>query len=259
MRRAIGFLASVGALGLIALAQAAPARAASTIEKSLLGVRILQTYREVLAHYGAPTRVYRLGETIYIQEDTDADGKLTGGIRALLDGAATGSGGPSGAGGAPSSGGSPSSGGGSVGGQTDETDATFAESGGYSWAYYYPQRDLFYLFIFNKEGRLLLSLERGRSGGGRTQRGVGLGDSVKSVYSNYGWPDNVEEQGPGIVLNFSQRHHVLFAILNGKVVGIAICLLELPKLRMLAINESKGQGGSGGSGSYSGKGGAPRD
>ncbi|MCW3094473.1 MAG: hypothetical protein JWL77_91 [Chthonomonadaceae bacterium] len=279
MRRGMElFVGMAAACGLLMLTPQ-PSRAAG-VEKSLLGVRILQTYREVLKLYGAPTRVYRITEKVPVVESTNADGDLTGGIRSLGDsagGGMPGGGGPPGSGGMPGSGGGaragssmqvpgeggkgggmPGSGGmpgGGIGGAGgSESNTTFGQAGGYIWAYYYPLTEKLYLFLFNAQGRLLVTFERGRYGGGGTSNGLNLGSSLASVYSLYGWPDNVEEQGPGIVLNYSQKHHLLVAVLKGKVVGLAVSLFELPKLRMLAINEE----GSGGGGGPTGSGGGGR-
>jgi hypothetical protein len=290
MRRGMGLIAGMTALcGLLTLAPQ-PSRAAG-VEKSLLGVRILQTYREVLKLYGAPTRVYRLTEKVLVVESRNADGDLTGGITSLGEGSANSGmpgGGPPGSGGGPSSsgggsrsasseggpnsaggssrGGGPSSGGGmpggspgGIGGGGEESSTTFGQSGGYIWAYHFPRTERLYLFIFNAQGRLLVTFERGRSGGGGTSNGISLGSSLASVYNLYGWPDNVDEQGPGVVLNYSQKHHLMVAVLKGKVVGLAVSLFELPKLRMLAINEDNNGGAGGGpSGSPGGKGGGAR-
>jgi hypothetical protein len=274
MRRGMELIVGIAAACGLLMLTPQPSRAAG-VEKSLLGVRILQTYREVLKLYGAPTRVYRITEKVLVVESTSADGELTGGIRSLGEGAAggmPGGGGPPGSGGpgtggypgAPGEGGSmpggkgmPGSGGmpgGGIGGASgSESNTTFGQAGGYIWAYYYPVTEKLYLFLFNAQGRLLVTFERGRYGGGGTSNGLNLGSSLASVYSLYGWPDNVEEQGPGIVLNYSQKHHLLVAVLKGKVVGLAVSLFELPKLRMLAINE-EGSGGGGGGGPTGGGG-----
>lgn len=276
MRRGMGLIVGMAAVCGLLVHAPQPSRAAG-VEKSLLGVRILQTYREVLKLYGAPTRVYRLTEKVLVVESTDPEGDLTGGIRSLSEtssgGGMPGGGGPPGSGGGRSGGGPSgegaampgggkgapgSSGGGGGGGigssSGDEANTSFGQSGGYIWAYHFPRTEKLYLFIFNAQGRLLVTFERGRYGGGGTSNGLNLGSSLASVYSMYGWPDSVEEQGPGVVLNYSQKHHLLVAVLKGKVVGLAISLFELPKMRMLAINEESNGGGSGGSG---GPGGGP--
>src|SRR5579884_80172 len=85
MRREIGYLFGAAALGstlALAVAQPRAARAAApvTIEKGLLGIRILQSYRDVFRKFGPPTRVYRSGETIDMVEALDAQGMPTGGI-----------------------------------------------------------------------------------------------------------------------------------------------------------------------------------
>ncbi len=288
MRRGMGLLGGMVAVCSLLALTPKPTQAAG-VEKSLLGVRILQTYKEVLKLYGAPTRVYRLGETVLVQESTNADGDLTGGIRSLSETTAGGGGGPTspgggspgaargdeggglpggrgkgGGGSSPYGGGGPSvpggGGSGGVGGSGDESNTTFGQSGGYVWVYHYPITERLYLFLFNAQVRLLVTFERGKFGGGATARGINLGSSLASVYSTYGWPDNVEEQGPGVVLNYSQKYHLLVAVLKGKVVGLAVSLFELPRLRMLAINEANGGSGgsSGGPGRSGGGGGGPK-
>ena len=69
-----------------------PASAAKpvAIEKDLLGVRVLQNYREVLRRYGAPTRVFRATESVTYQEVVTLNGVGTGGIAGIADGASTG-------------------------------------------------------------------------------------------------------------------------------------------------------------------------
>ena len=139
-------------------------------------------------------------------------------------------------------------GGGSAGG--DDSTSTFGQSGGYTWVYFYPILQRAYEFKFNTAGRLLSGMERGRFGGRETasQRGIHLGSSVSEVYSAYGWPDNLEEQGSGIVLNYSQNAHALFAVINGKVVGMSVSLFEVQKLQMIDISGASSGGGSGGGG-----------
>jgi hypothetical protein len=132
MQKHLGYMASVLAAGYLLtqcslpVAQAAPQKgkkrqvsvrstrssrgpalvsSASGIEKSLLGVRILQSYRNVLNLYGAPTRVYKLGEPIEFIYATDAQGRETGGVRGLADATTTQAGGaPTGGGAAAMSG-----------------------------------------------------------------------------------------------------------------------------------------------------------
>ena len=87
-----------GALLLTALpTPAAPSRT----EKSLLGIRVLQNYKAVLAKFGQPTRVYRNGEAVRLVESVDAKGEATGGIRGLADDSSTLAAAPGGRGGRP--------------------------------------------------------------------------------------------------------------------------------------------------------------
>src|SRR5262249_19882475 len=64
---------------------------------------------------------------------------------------------------------------------------TFADAGGFMWVYFYPKQELVYWFAFNKDGRVIIIVEKGRDQGKPTSRGVKLGDPVRAVYSAYGW------------------------------------------------------------------------
>jgi len=83
MRNAFATLCGLSAVGSLLLAGPTQAARRSEMEKSLLGIRVLQTYRNVMALYGMPTRIYRFGETVLTVPSVDANGNPTGGIRAL--------------------------------------------------------------------------------------------------------------------------------------------------------------------------------
>jgi hypothetical protein len=263
-----------------------------TIDKELLGIRLLQSYKAVLQLYGQPTRIYRADEFVNLIIATDANGRETGGISAIGDGSQSGGGGfpgggampgmgggrPSGMpGGMPGSGGPmgmPGSGGGAmamprVGGKmgggggfpgrgampgmggaamggassTSGKAMTFADSGGFTWIYFYPREELAYVFFFNADGRVEMISEHGRYKGKPSSRGIHLGDPAKSIYSTYGWPDTVEQQASAIVLNYNLKHHILFDTLNGKVGAISVFLKESSFPRL--FNASGGGGGGG--------------
>ncbi|HLV79195.1 MAG TPA: hypothetical protein VKT32_02905 [Chthonomonadaceae bacterium] len=87
-----------GILGLALLAAALPASAGTIrIEKSLIGIRMLQSYRDVLRKFGPPTRVYRNDETVGLIEAYDKKGNPTGGILGFSDSLAALGGGQTGA------------------------------------------------------------------------------------------------------------------------------------------------------------------
>ena len=281
MRTASAILLSSAAVaGLIALA---PARAAApvTIEKSLLGIRILQSYKDVLAKWGPPRLIARGDEVIIYTPVLDPEGNDLGGIRGIsytggTSGGAGGGSGPSsgggmggkGGGGTPrmpgtgqgkmgpsSGGGSPAGGGG--GGAGADSDVSFGQAGSYMWAYHDARHQDFYLFYFNLEGRVVFVEERGREGGMPTQRGIKLGSSVKSLYETYGWPDTIQEIEPGIVMDYGSKYHVKFAVIKDRVVGIGVVLEESQAIPFFPLNSSGGAGGgkggmAGGTGPQSG-------
>ena len=318
MRKYFGMVCGLTiALGLTALCPIPAARADKpvSIEKELLGIRVLQTYKQVLARYGAPTYIFKLGEPLLLLDARNLKGDITGGVIGVDNGGSgagnaggspggpggfAGKGGGGGApgsfggrgGGAPGSfgggnqyaqasrqggGGAPgsfgggpgapgnlgggqgslagagaSSGGGSGGAQAG-SEQTFGESGGYIWVYHYPKQELAYVFAFNHDGRIEAIFERGRSGGQKTTRGVGLGDSIDAVYRAYGWTDGVKEERDGMIsFYYNDKYHAQFVTVKNKVIGIVVALRETQKLSFLG-----GGNGSGGGGGRAGGGGAP--
>lgn len=285
MRTASGILlGSAAAIGLIALA---PARAAApvTIEKSLMGIRILQNYKDVLAKWGPPKLIARGGETLLYEPVLDPEGNDLGGIHSISylggsGGAGAGGGpgmgakggrgagmappgsgggpgpvgmsnrkgdmGPSSAGAGPGRGAAAGAGPGGAGGSDGGADTSFGESGSYKWVYHDPRHEIFYLFDFNLEGRVVYVAERGRDGGMPTQRGLHLGSSLASVYETYGWPDTIQEIEPGYVLDYGSKYHLKIAIIKDKVVGIGVVLEESQTVPFFPINGSGGGAGKGG-------------
>ena len=197
----------------------------------------------------------------------DANGKDTGGI-INIDETSSSGGGTGGAGpmGMPGSGGPmgmpgggkrdgagpmgmPGSGGplgGAAGGS--EKPETFAESGGFTWVYFYAHDELAYVFFFNADGRVEMITEHGRYKGKPSTKGIHLGDQAKSVYNLYGWPDTVEPQSNTIVLNYNLKHHILFNILNGKVSAISVILKENEYPRLIGPGNNASGGGAPGMG-----------
>jgi hypothetical protein len=136
--------------------------------------------------------------------------------RGMMGAANTEGMGPRGGGGLPGG----SAGGSSLGGDT------FADAGGFVWVYFYPKKELVYQFTFNKDGRVEVISQYGRYMGQPTRRGVALGRAVNTVYAAYGWPDTTEQQGNNLALNYAQKYHIQFILLNNKVTGISVVLRE---------------------------------
>jgi hypothetical protein len=314
--------AALGGLLALAALRAIPANAASPrAEKGLLGIRILQSYRDVLRKYGQPDRVYPSNQLIQVDEVTNQFGEFTGGVRGFLDersrtvtAANQGRGPAGGAGRAAMPGGMPGmpggmpgmpggyggypgmpggagmpgmpgrSGAGMPGAEEDDdrggrlpgapggmpgmpggmprmpggyggypgmpggagapgvpgaagraatggigsgqSGATFRQAGGYTWVYIDRKKEIARLFVFNTDGRVEMIMLRGRVGGEATSRGIKLSDPVSKVYSVYGWPNNITANDPAITLHYNDKAHVSFAILNNKVIGIAVYLRE---------------------------------
>ncbi len=262
MNNRIGWICGMAAGIGIAIGASVPVSAAKpvAIEKELLGVRVLQNYRQVLQRYGAPTRIFKATETVSYQEAVSLAGAGTGGIMGLADSASGGGGGgmmgggmmggammgggmmspPGGKGGGGASsammlGSSMTGGGGMMGGPggssggsgSEGGDSTFGEAGGFTWVYLYPGKRLAYEFHFNKDGRVERIAELGNMFGQHTSRGIGLGDSLERIYSVYGWTDRIKDEGNGkFSLLYNDRYHAQFLILKNKVIGISVFLKE---------------------------------
>lgn len=269
MRKGVAGLCSLCITGgLLAWIPAPRANArVGVIDKELLGVRLLQSYKRVLQLYGQPSRIYRADEVVNFIFATDATGKQTGGVTGLGDASSAGGGGGGvggpgvpGSGGSPGGGllapppskgggalGAPGGGGSSLGGASGSSDkpVTFAESGGFIWVYLYPRDELAYRFAFNPDGRCVSVWERGRFKGLPTERGIRLGDPATKVYGTYGWPDSVDQQTTNVALNYNIRHHAQISLLNGKVVGIAVFLSENQVPHLMDSSAAGGGGGLG--------------
>lgn len=272
MRKVLATLFSAATVAGLLVFAPAQAAAPVVIEKSLLGIRILGTYHDVFRKFGQPTLVVRGGEKVLVELAKDAQGNENGGIKAVSyiggnGGGPGGPGGPSstGGGGGPSmgprpsmkGGGGPMSGGmggpgasmggagGGLGSSQDESDVTFGESGAYAWVYKDPHAETAYAFAFNLQGRVLLVVEWGNRGGMPTQRGLKLGDSLKSLYEIYGWPDTIQEQPPAMVLDYGNKYHAKFAIIKDKIVGVAVSLAENMPFHFYPEDNNGGPGGGG--------------
>ncbi len=243
-------------------------------EKSLLGVRVLQSYKVALAKLGQPDRILRADEYVNVIYDIDAKGNYTGGILDITSGgdvskdtpnSVSPGGGPPGSEngdnpGDPSAAGDPSAQGGpNAGGLNNNTQEkppeTFGQSGGYLWIYRRPKEKKAYALEFNRDGRALLIVELGMVNGSPTRRGIHLGSPVTEVYQKYGWPDSVQENKENMQLFYNLKHHCQFDIVNNKVSGIYVALSEGTKIRVSkdhngggGNNPGGGNGGGGGAG-----------
>jgi len=103
-------------------------------------------------------------------------------------------------------------------------------AGEVTWVYERGQHT--FMFLFNKDGRVIQISSYGYKNGGVTSRGVRLGDPVGKVYAAYGWTDNVIRAGNTLTLDYGESSHVAFQLADlgdGKgfrVVGIIVALTE---------------------------------
>ncbi len=117
----------------------------------------------------------------------------------------------------------------SMGGMTQQQQQPSGE-GEVTWIYDRGQNT--YVFLFNKDGKIIQIQSFGYANGGKTQLGITLGDQVAKIYRTYGWPDQIEKSGDSLTLDYSREHHVAFQLVdrhNGKgsrLVGITVALTE---------------------------------
>ena len=107
-----------------------------------------------------------------------------------------------------------------------------ASDGEVTWVY--EKGQLTYLFLFNKDGRVIQISQFGYKGGGTTSRGLSLGAPVRAVYSKYGWADSSAKAGNQLTLDYSHKANVAFQLLNrgkgAQVVGVTVAITERDRI-----------------------------
>lgn len=141
-------------------------------------------------------------------------------------------------------GGAMGGGGGMAGGFGGGGQQSSGDEGEVTWIY--EKGPLTYMFLFNKDGRVIQISEFGYAGGVPTKAGgVRLGDSVSRVYSKYGWSGAVTKLNNQLTLDYSDASHVAFQMLDQgkstKVVGITVAYTEKTNIMM----SNQGMGGMG--------------
>jgi hypothetical protein len=87
-------------------------------------------------------------------------------------------------------------------------------------------------FMFNRDGRVIRIQSFGTKGTGATSRAISLGDPLAKVYKAYGWAGTTQKMGASLTLDYSQKAHVVFDLLDRndrkgpRVVGITIAPSE---------------------------------
>ncbi len=91
-----------------------------------------------------------------------------------------------------------------------------------TWWYHIPGKDLYYSFLFNKDGRVIQIQEYGRGSAFKTRGGIGLGASLGQIIQRYGFSTNGTPNGENLVMKYGGRDQVAFQIVKNKVVGITV-------------------------------------
>jgi hypothetical protein len=106
--------------------------------------------------------------------------------------------------------------------------ASSDDEGEVTWIY--EKGPLTYMFLFNKDGRVIQISEYGYSSPFGTEHGVRLGDQIGKIYGVYGWSAQTTKVGNQLTLDYSNGQHVAFQLVNegrgAKVVGIVVALAE---------------------------------
>jgi hypothetical protein len=115
--------------------------------------------------------------------------------------------------------------GGMMGGAEQQTST----EGEVTWVY--ERGPLTFMFLFNKDGRIIQIQAYGHKGPAVTSKGITLGSTVDQIYSKYGWSAKQFRVGSSLALDFSEKHHVAFQLAGYggkpmKVVGIVVAMTE---------------------------------
>jgi hypothetical protein len=122
-----------------------------------------------------------------------------------------------------------------------------------TWVYERGQNT--YMFLFNKDGRVIQIQSFGYRPAGmrgdRTARGVMLSDTAEKIYRLYGWPDSVVKEGGNLILDYSTKAKVAFQLLDrrdgkgSRVVGITIAETERNRPNLMILRGAGGTSGGG--------------
>jgi hypothetical protein len=104
--------------------------------------------------------------------------------------------------------------------------APAAPTGGASVVYIYRfSNDRTAEFSINQDGAVTQIIIRGAAWAGqRTAKGITLGSSYKDVLKKYGFPENHEQQGLQLLLNYGHRDRIVFTLVGRTVVAMTIAL-----------------------------------
>ena len=108
--------------------------------------------------------------------------------------------------------------------------ATQVSEGEITWVY--ERGPNTYMFLFNKDGRVIQIQSFGYQGSTTTARGVGLGAPLSAIYSRYGWTANITKSGDSMTLDYGKQANVAFQLLDSKkgkgyrVVGITVAAMD---------------------------------
>jgi hypothetical protein len=184
-------------------------------EHSLAGIKLFSNASVLLKKFGTPD-IIKVGG----QAAGGGGGAAAGGPPAGFGGPPPGFGGgpPPGFGGGPPAG-FGGGGGGAAGGGTSPAGATV------TWIY--DRLDGSTLeFLLSSDGRVIQIHATGLRGSVRTVKGIVLGSGLIDVYTKYGYPETTTLSGNILTLTYTNRDHCAFQLLDRKVVGVTVAVVE---------------------------------
>jgi len=183
---------------------------ATSVERSLVGVKIFSPMSLVLKKFGTPTEV-RIGG------QSTGNGPGPGGGGGGMPSGIAGS-----PGGIPFPGGGMSFPGGGGGGNAQSSQKTTV-------VWEYDQPDAGYIeFTFSSDGRVIQIHATGlHSSLVKTARGANLGMKLSDVLNLYGFPEEGQSiSGKILTLNYTNRDHCQLQFFNGRLVGVIVAAID---------------------------------
>ncbi len=106
----------------------------------------------------------------------------------------------------------------------DAFDPTY-ESGS-RYYYDFPKKGVVYEFVSTSAGRVVEIKIYGYHSQFKTSLGIGLGSNYEDIVMKYGYPEqtfnSVETDGDHLTLIYTERDHVAFRLVRGKVAVISV-------------------------------------
>jgi hypothetical protein len=191
---------------------------ATSVERSLVGVKIFSPMSLVLKKFGTPTEV-RIGSQSTGNGVGAPIGGGGGGMPSGIPGLPPGISIPGGGAGISFPGAGGGGGGGGNGGPAAQRTVVWE----------YDQPDAGYIeFTFSSDGRVIQIHATGLTSSlVKTARGASLGMKLSDVLNLYGFPEEGQTiTGKILTLNYTNRDHCQLQFFNGRLVGVIVAAID---------------------------------